>query len=127
MSVLTIAKSSAKSSVRRRKDRVSNRLVPRALIRFSLLLSIGMAVTTIVLALAGLSTGEYQAIAVVGIVTIATLLGMTLIIASILIVFRCLVLIGERLVGLAWPASRLKPVMPDVATGVTDEWLDGPG
>ena len=127
MSVLTIAKSSARSSVRRRKESVHNRLVPRALLRFSLLLSIGMAVTTIVLALAGLSTGEYQAIAVVGIVTIAALLGMTLVIASFLIVFRCLVLICERLVALAWPASHLKPAAPDVPTGVADEWLDGPG
>jgi hypothetical protein len=127
MAILTIATSSVGSSVRGRKMLARKRIVPRALIRFSALLTIGIAAATVVLALLGMVTGDHLAVAVVGVLTIAVWLAVTLFIASIVILFRCLVALCERLVAaLPWRAPRMKLHAADFPTGVTDQWLDGP-
>jgi hypothetical protein len=127
MAILTIAKSSVGSAVRGRKRLAGKPIVPRGLIRFSMLLTIGMAMTTVVLTLFGMMTGDYLAIAAVGVMTIATWLAATLFIASLVILFRCLVVFCEGLLAaVPWRAHRLKLNASDVPNGITDEWLDGP-
>jgi hypothetical protein len=126
MAILTIAKSSVRSSVRGRKMLARKRIVPRALIRFSALLTIGIAATTLVLALLGTVTGDHLAVAIVGVLAIAVWLAVTFFIASIVILFRCLVALCERLVAARpWRRPRMKLHAPDFSTGVTDKWLDG--
>ena len=103
------------------------RLVPRALIRFSLLLTIGIAAATVVFALFGMITGDHLAIAIVGVMTMATCLAVTLFIASLVVLFRCLVILCEGLLEtLTRGAHRMKLETPAVPTGVGDDWLDGP-
>lgn len=103
------------------------RLVPRPLIRFSLLLSIGVAAVTVLMAIFGIVTGDEKAIAIVGILTMAILMAMTLIIASFIILFRFLVGIAERLAAIVtWKRHGLRFVTPDSRSGVPDHWLDAP-
>ncbi len=103
------------------------RLVPRTLIRFSLLLSIGVAGVTVLMALLGILTGDEKAIAIVGILTMAMLMAITLILASFIILFRGLVSIGERLAAIVtWRLHGVRFVSSDSGGGVPDHWLDSP-
>jgi hypothetical protein len=127
MAILTIASAAPRSRSRTSKAGARQRLVPRALIRFSLLMTIGIAATTVVFALFGMITGDHMAVAVVGIMTMATLLAITLFLASLVVLFRCLVALCEgSLEMLTGRGRRMNLDALEVPKGVGDHWLDGP-
>jgi len=128
MALLTIAKQPAFWWMGRQKKRpVSRRIVPRGFLRFSILLTIGMAASTVVLTLLGMFTGDFLAVFALGVMTMAVWQALSFFIASVIMVHRCLVVLCERLVdAFPWPARRMKLQVADLSPGVTDDWMDGP-
>ena len=58
--------------------------------------------------------------------TMATCLAVTLFIASLVVLFRCLVSLCEGFLETLTGRPSDEFDMPEVATGVGDDWLDGP-
>lgn len=128
MDILVIAKKLDPGWSARAKERPGRRgVVPRGFLRFSILLTIGMAASTVMLTLLGLFTGDFAAVFALGVMTMAVWQALSFFIASIIMVHRCLVAICERLLAaFPWPARPLKLQAADLPAGVTDDWMDGP-